>query len=121
MEINEHIVSISGKASTQDPLELGQDYRITIEGTVTSQTDVDNDNGTKNRINKLKPRLIEAIEHKGKKLTIKDKSSTSQRNRARHFVWQGEHPLIDLDYEKAGELIRRHYDLVMEIITSHGR
>lgn len=112
MEINEHIVSLSGKASIADPLELGQDYRITFEGTVTSQTDVDNDDGTKNVINKLKPRLIESVEHGGKVLKIKDKSSTSQKNRAVHHFWQEEHQ-SGIDYERAWEMIRKYYDPIM--------
>jgi hypothetical protein len=120
MEVNEHILSISGKASTQEPLELGQDYRVTIEGTITSQTDVDNDNGTKNRINKLKPRLVEEIVHKGRVIKVKDKSSTSQKNRARHFIWQQEwlEPDVKMDYDRAGELIRKYYDDIMDLVVN---
>ena len=116
MEINEYIISIGGKASTLEALELGGDYRVTIDGTIISQTDVDNDNGTKNVVSKLKPRLVDSIEHKGKKLKIKDKSSSSKKTHGRHHFWEAEHPQENIPYDEAQELFRKHYDAIMAYV-----
>ncbi len=115
--INEHIIKISGTASLENELELGQDYKVTITGTIVSQTETDNDNGTRNKIHKLKPLMVESVEYKEKQIRIKDKSSTSQKNRSRHFIWQQDHP-IDVDYDQAGELFRRYYDEIMDLALS---
>jgi len=115
MEVNDHILAVSGKASTLEPLENGQDYTVTITGEVRTTSDSINDDGTINRTYRFKPRTIDNLVHEGKTIKVKDKNSTSQKNRAVHEFWKLEHS-SPLTYEEVWQRIRSNYGMVMDFL-----
>lgn len=114
--INEHIISIGGRGNIASPLQFGQDYAVTLEGSITSITDINNEDGTINRLFKLKTAIIKEIEGKEGKIAIRDKSSLSKRIRSRQFIWAQENQ-SDIDYEKFGQLLLQNFDGVMDYLT----
>lgn len=78
MEINEHIIQLSGKASIPEPLEVGGNYKITMDGSVITETMSDNHDGTANRIFKFKPIVLLTTDKTGKTIKSKDTRSMSQ-------------------------------------------
>lgn len=59
--INERIIKITGSACIDKKLELEQDVEIKIKGSVVKVEDAGNNDGTKNRIFKVKLIEIEDI------------------------------------------------------------
>lgn len=78
MDINSHILKISGNAELPSELKLGDNYRVTIEGTVVKSQDSDNHNGTFDRQYTLKPVFVELIDNKGESIKARDTRSESQ-------------------------------------------
>lgn len=58
MNINEHVIQIMGGRKnlihTEKPLKIGEDINLKIEGTVQEITDIDNHDGTIDRVYKVK-------------------------------------------------------------------
>ncbi len=118
MEINEHIIKISGKATSETPLTLGEDYEVTIEGEIRGIYDSVNDNGSIDRVYALKTRIVKSLLSKGKKLSLKDKSSISKRIRGRLYVWCQDNDVTDFEgaYQDFGSQIINHFDEIMNLI-----
>lgn len=55
MQINEHILKLSGKASIVGPLVIGKDYTFSGTGSVVKVEENDNQDGTINVTYILKP------------------------------------------------------------------
>ena len=88
MTINSHILKLTGKAELPKELELGFNYKVTIDGSVTETTTVDNENGTVDVIYKFLPVLVETLTPKGERLKLKDVRKESQKLRAKlYMVW----------------------------------
>ena len=79
MTINSHILKLTGKAELPKELELGFNYKVTIDGSVTETTTVDNENGTVDVIYKFLPVLVETLTPKGERLKLKDVRKESQK------------------------------------------
>lgn len=75
MEINEHILSLTGKATLPQQLELGYEYIIIATGEIVSITDSNNSNGTKDRKYKFVPILCSIQSENG--LVLKGKMTSS--------------------------------------------
>lgn len=102
---------MSGKAELPSELSLGKNYKITIGGSITSQTDSDNQDGTLTRYYKFEPILVELIDEKGERIHARDVRSRSQQLRS--LIWK--------NWRDNGENIEfdKYYDEVMlEIINS---
>ena len=79
------VIKLSGKAELPQPLELGHNFRVLLEGSITEQTIADNDDGTKTHYFKFKPIVVEAITEKGERMRAKDTRSRSQQLRSLLF------------------------------------
>ena len=69
---NSFVVKFSGKAEIPTNLEIGFNYLISAQGTVTSLTESDNDDGTHTIYYKFEPVHVDMISDKGEKIKIKD-------------------------------------------------
>ena len=76
------VIKLSGKAELPEPLEIGHNFRVELEGSITSETIADNEDGTKIHYFTFKPIIVEAITAKGERLRAKDTRSRSQQMRA---------------------------------------
>lgn len=113
--VNEHILSLSGKASLQEPLNMAQDYQITVEGEIRNITDTTRDDGTVDRLYRLKIATVHSLESKGHKVQVKDKSPLHAKIRARQWIWQNDNN-SDIDYQKFGQLLINHFDEIMNYL-----
>ncbi len=77
MEINSHILKFQGKAELPQEVSIGHNYHVSAEGSVTSVSETDNEDGTHNRTYTFKPVRIELLTDKGEMLKLKDPRSNS--------------------------------------------
>lgn len=100
MEINEHYIKLIGKACIPEPLELGNNYKVEIDGDVTGITDTDNNNGTKDRYYKFAPILVNILKDNGEVIKAKDNRSASKKVRNMCYrIWESNDD--PRDYEQA--------------------
>lgn len=89
MQINEHILKLTGKVSLPKELLNGNNYTLSVTGSVTSRTEEDNQDGTVNWVYKFEPVLVEILTEKGETIKAKDRRKLSQKLRGRLFLeWQ---------------------------------
>lgn len=81
MNVGEHIVRFSGKATIDRPLELEHDYDITSTMTCTKKDERPNGDGTMDVTFTLEPVITEITSEKGNRQTAKRKGSQSQVQR----------------------------------------
>ena len=87
--MDSHAIKLSGKAELDKPIEIGHNFRISLEGSVVSETVSDNDDGTKSHTYLFKPIIVETIDEKGERIRAKDTRSRSQQLRALLFkIWR---------------------------------
>lgn len=97
-EINSHILRISGKSELPEPIELGHNYHISLEGSITSFAVHDNEDGTANKIYTFKPIKIDLLDPLGKTLKLKDTRRKSQLMRSLMMKkWRENNETIDFD------------------------
>lgn len=80
-EINEHIVKLSGKANIPSELEMGNNYKLSIDGEITAITESNNDDGTYDRYYKFVPILCSILKDNGETIKAKDNRRNSQKIR----------------------------------------
>ena len=85
-KINEYAIKLSGKAFLPEKLEIGTNYRVDIEGTITSCNESDKDDGSHLFTYLFKPMLVKVIDEKGKIIKAKDVRSRSQQLRG--VLWK---------------------------------
>lgn len=91
MEPNSYFVKISGKANIPEPLELGNGYKIVLEGEITASSDFSLQNGTFDRTFTYRPALATVEDDKGRVIKAKDlRSWSSKLRRTLYHVWEGE-------------------------------
>lgn len=106
MNPNSFFIKFSGKANIPKPLELGNGYKVEIEGSIENQTDHNNNDGTFDRDFKFVPVLCTIITDEGKKIKAKDtRSRSSQLRRTLYRLWETD-PKNPLEHEQ-------HYDRFM--------
>lgn len=98
--MDSYVLQLSGKAELPQPLEIGSNYKIQLEGSVVSETISDNDDGTKTHYWKFKPVIVETLTPKGERMRAKDTRSRSQQLRSLLFKkWREENePMPFEDY-----------------------
>ena len=79
---NEHVLKLGGKANIPEPLEIGHNYTIHIQGSVTSKTETDSQGEEHIFYYKFDPVLVEVITPTGKTIKAKDLRQRSQQMRA---------------------------------------
>lgn len=80
-----YVIRLSGKAELPKPLAIGQNIKTTLEGSITSETIEDNDDGSHTHIYKFQPVYVETLTEKGERMRAKDTRSRSQQLRALFF------------------------------------
>ena len=105
LEVNENILKITGSASLPEKLDLSKDYKLMIEGSVYKVEYSDNQDGTLNRIHKLKLITGEIETEKGW-TKLKDKTRWSQKLRVSIFAYGQEH-FPEIDEEQFYESVMR--------------
>mgnify|MGYP001611315524 FL=1 len=110
-EINDYVLRLSGKVSLLEPIELDENYKFTISGTIISQTDKSNQDGTFNREYRLEPIIVELLDKLGRAIKSKDPRSKSKLLRACLYRNWKETP-NDLSDEE-------FYDLVLNYIIAN--
>ena len=103
-EVNENIIKITGSACIEKPLEYGHDYKLAIETQCFSVEERDRQDGTIDRVHKLRMLGEVFVNDTGKSL-IKGKSkkqpSPSQRlYNALFVVWNSRYTGSDEDYQQ---------------------
>src|SRR3990167_10420088 len=93
-EINSRFIKLSGKAEIPESLELEHNYKITIDATVTSISEMGNNNGTKDISYKVEPILCEILKDNGEVVKAKDtRSESSKTRRVIYAIWsQNDNP-----------------------------
>ena len=107
---NSHILKLTGKAELPKSLEISNNFKITISGSITAITESDNDDGSRTFYYKFEPVVIEVIDEKGERIRTKDTRKKSQLLRSciwRRWQDSGE----DIDQDK-------FYDNFMDKIIS---
>lgn len=96
--ISNFTLKVSGKAELPEAIEIGSNYHVSMEGSVTNFTESDNDDGTHSRTYTFKPVKLDLLDPMGKTLKLKDARSKSQILRARFWAIWKEHN-IEMSFE----------------------
>ena len=117
---NDHFVRLTGKGNIPSGLEIGRNYALKANGTVTSITESDKNDGSHCLYYKFEPVTIELIDDLGESIKAKDTRSLSQLFRARVWKNWSKAPL-SLTFEEYYErLMRRLIQQVDEITEMFG-
>lgn len=98
--MDNYVLKLSGKAELPQTLEIGHNIKTVLEGSITSETISDNDDGTHTHTFLFKPIVVETIDAKGERIRAKDTRSRSQQMRSLLFRrWrEGNEPTEFEDY-----------------------
>lgn len=111
-QINSHILRLQGKAEMPREVKIGNNYHISLEGSITNFTQSDNEDGTHNRTYTFKPVKIELLDPTGETIKLKDARSKSQLWRARCWsIWKNQN--INMPFEN-------WYDQLMDNLVADG-
>lgn len=100
-------IKLSGKAEITEAIPIGHNYKVSLEGSVISETTSDNDDGTKSHTYLFKPILVELLTEKGERLRAKDTRSRSQQLRSLFFrKWREANEPIEFDAYYEREMLR---------------
>lgn len=118
--MDSHYLKISGKAELPHEIDIGFNFHVSLEGSVTSVTKSDNDDGSYTHAYKFVPIKVELLTPKGKTLKLKDTRGHSAIFRAK--VWKewskGGYPEdFDVFYEN---LMNRLIHFTPEIVGMYG-
>ena len=83
--MDSYVIKLTGKAELPQPLEIGHNIKTTLEGSITSETISDNEDGTKTHYFTFKPVVVETITGKGERIRAKDTRSRSVQMRSLLF------------------------------------
>ena len=103
------VLKLQGKAELPRPLEIGYNFKIQIDGSITAITEQDNDDGSRTFYYKFEPVLVEAINQKGERIKAKDVRQQSKKLRACLYrEWEEANIPVEFnDYyeQRMGEII----------------
>src|SRR4030066_223607 len=98
---DENVIKLVGTASIKEPLKMGRVYRVIAEAGCYKVEASDNENGTYDKIHKLKLITVE-VEDAGRKIPTKAKGKMSQALRWQIIMWMRDNaPELELDDEAA--------------------
>ncbi len=100
---NEYVLKLAGKAYIPQELEIGRNYKITSDGTITAKIETDLDNGSHLLTFKFSPVLVEIQEEGKPAIRAKDVRRQSQKLRGIIYrQWQEDNVSIEFEiyYEK---------------------
>ena len=98
MQDDSYCIKLSGKAEIPTALKIGHNIKTVLDGSITTETIEDNNDGTKTHIYTFKPVLVEVIDETGERIRASDTRSRSQQLRAVFFRrWREENPAESFD------------------------
>lgn len=80
--MDSHVIKLSGKAELPEALEIGHNFRVKLEGSITAATKADNHDGTFTHYYKFEPVRVEVVTGLGKTLKGKDPRRRSVQMRS---------------------------------------
>lgn len=107
-------VKLSGKLNIPEQLEIGKDYHIAIEGSITSITKKNNEDGTYTLDHKLEPLKFELLRSDGTTLKA-DKTRLSQKLRSRAFIHEQQYQSENM-YEYFIKKAIIHFDEIIDYV-----
>lgn len=81
-EINSHVLKLTGKCELPSAIEIGHNYTVTLKGSVVSQNESDNEDGTHSMSYSFRPVTGEILSEDGESLKLRDNRSNSTLIRA---------------------------------------
>ena len=117
--IDDYFIKLSGKAALPKPLEIGHNYRIEIEGSITEKKEKDREDGGRVYTWIFEPVLVSVINEKGERIKAKDVRRISQRLRARCYVyWKNNQIEQDFEewYQRIGEKMIINFDEIIGFV-----
>ena len=100
--MDSYAIKLTGTAELPEPLEIGHNYAVSLQGSITAETISDNEDGSKTHYYRFRPVMVEVVRPKGERLRAKDTRSRSQQLRAWLFrLWRE---------ENSGESFDDYYD-----------
>lgn len=108
-----HVLKLSGTAESPRPLKIGHNLHVSIEGSITSHTLSDNEDGSFTHTYKFNPVRIAMLNEKGETIKMKDTRSNSQLIRSLLWKeWSNGGSQLDMDFDE-------FYDKVSKTIMFH--
>lgn len=102
-----YVLKLSGKAELPQPLEIGHNIKTVLEGSITSKTETDNEDGSHTHYYLFKPITVEAIDSKGERIRAKDTRSRSTQMRSLLFKrWREQNVAEEFDEWYDKEMVR---------------
>jgi hypothetical protein len=120
--MDEYQLKLVGKVSIPKPLEIGHNYHVAIQGSITKEEKSDNNDGNFTIAYKFEPILVEVLNPKGQTIKAKDKRRVSQKIRgALYYCWKesGSDLSEEQFYEKYGMKIVRYLPEVLELLKRY--
>jgi hypothetical protein len=114
-----YYLKVSGKANIPKRLEIGHNYKVVMDASITQEQKNDNNDGTYDVIFKVEPLTVEIGKDGGEVIKAKDprKNSVKIRNKL-HWLWQNAQMNIEFDdyYTKVTNYITLNLeDIISEI------
>lgn len=114
------LLKLTGKAETPERIETGHNYHVSLEGSVTSETKTDNEDGTHTYTALFRPVKMDLLDKKGKMLKLKDMRTASQLWRARVWTfWKNKADTTTTDAEFYEKLMNNMIQRAPEIIEMY--
>ena len=98
-KIKDYVLKIRGKVSLLEPLEIDTNYKLEIEGSVESEKDKSQHDGTYFRYYEFEPIVVKLIDELGKIIKAKDPRSFSQKFRSKLKFQYDNSKVADIPYE----------------------
>ena len=110
-----HVLKLSGTAESPQPLKIGHNLHVLIEGSITKHTLSDNEDGSFTHTYKFNPVRIAMLNEKGETVKMKDTRSNSQLFRSILWKkWSNSSAQLDMDFDT-------WYDMVYKSMMFHAQ
>ena len=112
--INDYIIKLTGKASLPEALDIGHNYTVKIQGSITAKTETDRFDGGRIYYYRFEPVIVEVITETGKTIRARDTRRASQRLRSAIWkLWQDKQ--INREFDEYYEEIMRK--LIKQVLS----
>jgi hypothetical protein len=100
-------LKLAGKVNIPSHMEIGHNYRVLLDGSVTGETKTDNEDGTYTVMSKFEPIVAEIQKDHGE--MVKSKDVRSMATKVRHMLYRKwEANSSPLGHEEYYERVMRH-------------
>lgn len=96
--ISDYVLKVKGKVSLLEPIQLDHNYKITLEGSVESEKDKTEHDGTYIKYYEFEPIKVELIDELGKTIKAKDTRSNSQKFRS-FMKWRYDNSQLNYEFD----------------------